>query len=107
MKAKMINSIKFKDGSVWEKGTEVIIEMQDRERPDMAFLTKVGSDEPPKKVKSLRLHYWFSEFIEPTPDIYETAVMDGVCPSLTGQEVEPDGWDKHGFPSILLAALMI
>ena len=49
------------------------------------------------------LHKYFTDFEEYTLSDAETAMMDGACPSVTGQEVEPDGWDEHGMPSILMA----
>ncbi len=44
-----------------------------------------------------------SAFNMPSMDELEEAVNDGVCPSVAGHSVEPDGWDHEGSPSWLLA----
>lgn len=50
------------------------------------------------------LYVHFEEFVEVTMDMIQEAMMDGECLSMTGDTVEPDGWDSEGFPSILMAA---
>lgn len=94
--------IRFKDGSVWEKGTMVEITVN-RMTPHIAQLALPGDETPPRKVRSMNLYIWFDEFIEITEDVIQEAVMDGTCPSLLGDDVEPDGWDSAGFPSAMLA----
>lgn len=54
-------------------------------------------------VKAWRLHQYFEEFEPFDMEDLKEAVTDGKCPSLTGETVEPDGHDSHGFPSILMA----
>lgn len=46
-------------------------------------------------------HKYFEEFIEITHHVLQEAFFDR-CVSLTGQEVEPDGYDEKGFPSVLI-----
>jgi hypothetical protein len=46
-------------------------------------------------------HKYFEEFIELTYEVLQEAFFDK-CVSLTGQEVEPDGYDEKGFPSVLM-----
>lgn len=48
-----------------------------------------------------------SAFQCPTLEELEGAVSDGVCESVGGDSVEPDGWDSEGSPSWLLALGMI
>jgi hypothetical protein len=103
MRTTLRKSITFKDGTIWEAGQDVIIEVK-KESPSRAILCLNGA---PKTVRSASLHKWFDEFISFNMDDLEGAVMDCSCPSLTGVEIEPDGWDSDGFPSILLAAGVI
>jgi hypothetical protein len=48
-----------------------------------------------------------SAFKSPSLRTLEKASMDGICPSVGGEKVEPDGWDSKGSPSWLLALGMI
>lgn len=105
MKATTIREIKFKNGEVWPVGTEVSISVEE-ERPSIAFLDTL-TEAQPKRVRSTSLHLWFNEFVTITEEGVENAMFDGNCPSLTGEEVEPDGWDSEGFPSVLLALNII
>ena len=43
----------------------------------------------------------------PTMKTLERWVEDGVASSITGQRVEPDGYDQNGFPSWLLVLGLI
>ena len=108
MKTKNVNPIKFKDGTEWPAGTAVHIFVR-RECPTMAILQKAVIADPAtdvRRVRSISLFKWFDEFETYTMEDLEEAVCDSICPSLTGQSVEPDGWDADGFPSILLASGM-
>lgn len=105
MKTVVTKAIKFKDGTSWKEGTEVIIEVP-RDNPSMALLTRT-SDMQVRKIHSLNLSSYFEEFEPFGMSDVEEAMMDSVCPSLTGDSVEPDGWDSEGFPSILLASGLI
>jgi len=108
MKAILKHSITFKDGETWTPGQTIIITIN-QDRPTVAQLisninTDYGNYGNYKKVRSAHLYKWFNEFIKFNMDDLEEAVCDGSCPSLTGDNVEPDGWDCKGMPSILLAA---
>lgn len=48
-----------------------------------------------------------SAFKSPSLNKLEKASDDGICPSVGGKRVEPDGWDENGSPSWLLALGMI
>ncbi len=48
-----------------------------------------------------------SAFPRPDQEELEEMSNDGVCVSVAGHQVEPDGWDSHGSPSWLLALGMI
>ena len=48
-----------------------------------------------------------SAFREPSLKKLENWSNDGVCQSVLGERVEPDGWDSYGSPSWLLALGMI
>ena len=104
MTTNLDRSIKFKDGSSWEAGTPVRITVK-RDRATMAILTNNKGEV--RKVRRVNLSFWFNEFDTFTSDDLQEATFDGVCPSLTGASVEPDGWDSEGFPSLLLACGII
>ena len=105
MKTFLKKSITFKDGSVWTDGTQVHVCVE-HDRPMIAYRSQVEFPLEVKKVHSVNLYKWFDEFEQYSMSDIEEAVMDGRCPSLTGQDVEPDGWDSEDFPSLLLAAGM-
>jgi hypothetical protein len=104
MQARNIRPIHFQSGEVWPKGTLIEISMSDS--PKIAILKRVdgkNESEKPYGIYSSRLHRYFNEFIEYTYEDLEEAVRECICPSLTGEYVEPDGWDSKGFPSLLKA----
>lgn len=105
MRAKVKKSIIFKDGYLFPEGTDVIVSVE-QDRPSVAILEEIATGIK-KRVHSLNLHRYFNEFISCSMDEIEEAVTDGDCQSLTGESVEPDGWDSEGFPSILLAMSII
>jgi hypothetical protein len=51
--------------------------------------------------------YLADDFTRPTIDELGAVVDDAVCPSVMGEQVEPDGYDQHGSPSWLLALGLI
>ncbi len=107
MKAVLKRLITFKDGQTWNPGQEIIITIN-HDRPTRAqLISQVNTDYGNyKTVRSANLYKWFDEFQSFNMDDIEEAIMDGACPSLTGDMVEPDGWDSEGTPSILLACGM-
>lgn len=48
-----------------------------------------------------------SAFKAPDLEELQEAVSDGICPSIGGDSVEPDGWGSEGDPSWLMALGMI
>jgi hypothetical protein len=96
----------FKDGLRLEIGHPILISVRER-MPSVAVLQYPHPEDGKIKTvhyKSLLLYKYFEEFIKPDMEAVEAAMYDGYCPSLLGEEVEPDGYDSEGFPSILLAA---
>lgn len=48
-----------------------------------------------------------SAFKSPSLASLERYMDDGICESVFGERIEPDGWDSHGSPSWFLALGMI
>lgn len=95
------NPIKLANGETVPSGELCTVEV-DKRRPTVARLwaPSVGDF----SVQCRNLWRYFGEFLQVTDDMIEEAIMDGDCPSIYDfHEVEPDGWDPHGFPSILVA----
>ena len=107
MKAILKRSITFKDGETWNPGQTIIITVNPDRPMTAQLISHINTDYGNyKKVRSAHLYKWFDEFQSFTIDDLEEATIDGICPSLTGDMVEPDGWDSEGTPSILLACGM-
>lgn len=101
MKLIVDREIKLANGNAVPAGTMVNIFVE-KKRPTFAefFYQPVGAI----RISCANLHNYFNDFINPTDEVLMEAVMDGVCPSIySGYDVEPDGWDEEGFPSVLLA----
>ena len=79
-----------------------------RDRPGVTLLRDLKTHADLGKVPTTKLHAYFAEFA-PLPSIEELTGMidEGGCESMTGQWVEPDGWDDKGFPSVLMAMGLI
>ena len=60
-----------------------------------------GARETPYKVRIT------AAFHAPGIEELSEAISDGVCESVLGEQVEPDGTDEYGSPSWLLALGMI
>jgi len=104
MKAILKRSITFKNGETWNPGQTITININQDSPMQAQLISHINTDYGNyKKVRSSNLHLWFDEFQPFTMADLEEATMDGICPSLTGDMVEPDGWDSEGTPSILLA----
>ncbi len=93
---KTTKAIKLKTGETLPKGLPVSFI---KESP-YACLVHADRDEP------FRVRVT-SAFKAPSMNELEEAVNDGVCESVAGERVEPDGWDQYGSPSWLLALGMI
>ena len=96
----------FKNGEVWKAGQPIFVKVE-KEYPHVALINQADDLDNIKKVKSEHLYMYINDFVMITMDALETATFDSVCPSLLGYDVEPDGWDEYGFPSILQATCII
>lgn len=102
MRAILKHELKLKTQEVFPKGQPFEIKVNE-DKPTIAILTTAGRG---IKIKSAKLYKYFNGFENPWDEINDE--MDSsIVPSLTGENVEPDGWDEHGFPSVLLAVGMI
>jgi hypothetical protein len=95
---------KLKDGREFKKGEKFEIIPPVRENPSESFIV-LGIDEQ-IRINTAKLGRFFKEFESPRMSDLEAAVMDGRCVTVTGADVEPDGW-VDGWPSMLLACGMI
>ena len=105
MNTTLIRPLKLKSGREFPIGTAfaVIPHLNDTH----AMLFHEDSEEP-FILNMVSLYKYFPEFIQVTDDLISTAMMDGEIPSLTGEtEIEPDGHDSDGWPSILAACGLI
>lgn len=96
MTATTKKEIKLKDGNTLPKGCPVTF------IPNEARICLVQGDRT--KPYKIRVS---SAFRAPSLNSLEEQSNDGVCNSVLGERVEPDGWDCHGSPSWLLALGMI
>ena len=105
MKGTLKVELKLRDGTVLQKGDIYEVIPPVREAPWESFIA-LDIDKQ-VRINTTKLGRCFKEFEIITMGKLQEAVMDGVCQSMTGCDVEPDGWDRHGFPSMLLAMGMI
>lgn len=96
MNAKTEKSFKLKTGEVIPAGLPVSF---DSKNHSLCFVH--GARETPYKVRIT------AAFNPPSLEELEQQSNDGVCDSVLGERVEPDGTDEHGSPSWLLALGMI
>jgi len=105
MKTKLIQPLKLKSGAEFPIGTPVSVYPHLNDVHAQLFVD--GSFEP-IIIRIVHLFRYFPEFIEVSPESIDEAMMDGECPSMTGETgIEPDGHDSDGWPSILAAAGII
>lgn len=91
-------TITMKGGLVIEKGTEVnitpaMLKNGRKCHPSLCTLEYKG--------QRYGVRYT-SVFGEPSIEDIQEMVMDGNCTTPSGDTVEPDGHDSHGFPSWLI-----
>jgi len=96
MKATTEKEIKLKSGEILPKGLPV---SWDNENHSICFVR--GNRLEPYRVRIS------SAFVAPSIEELEEQCNDGVCDSVLGERVEPDGTDEYGSPSWLLALGMI
>lgn len=89
-------AVTMKDGTTVPKGSPVQFI---KEHPEKCYVQGARFEAYRVKVSSA--------FTPPSMEELEESVSDGVCDSVLGEPVEPDGWDCHGSPSWLLALGMI
>lgn len=105
MKTQLIRPLKLKSGVEFPIGTPVSVYPHLNDVHAQLFVE--GSLEP-IIIQMINLFHYFPVFIEVTSDAIDEAMMDGECPSMTGETgIEPDGHDSDGWPSILAAAGII
>lgn len=97
MNAKTEKAIKVKSGEILPKGSRV--SFVGESAPHVCLVT--GQRPEPYRVRIT------SAFRAPSIEALEEQSNDGVCDSILGERVEPDGYDEHGSPSWLLALQMI
>lgn len=94
--------IKLKSGEIIPLGAPVTVKF-DELTPHLALVTtpSIGRE---IKLRATNCFQYFKGFAKP-PGM--TAMMrqmdDGICRSICGEKVEPDGYDQHGSPSWALA----
>lgn len=96
MNNKTEKSFKLKTGEIVPAGLPVTF---DESQHSLCFVH--GSRETPYKVRIT------AAFHAPSLEELEEQVNDGVCDSVLGERVEPDGTDEYGSPSWLLVLGMI
>lgn len=99
MQKALINELKLKSGNSYPVGYVFQVTVPE-DQPTIALLND-GFQEV--KIRSISLHKYFLGFKKPTPKMLMGEFDSAICPSLTGERIEPDGWDSKGFPSMLLA----
>jgi len=103
MKTNLIHSLKLKSGAEFPIGTPVSVFPHENDIHAHLII-----DSEPYILRMVKLFHYFAEFIEVTPEALDKAMMDGECPSMTGETgIEPDGHDSDGWPSILAASGII
>ena len=93
---KTIKDLKMKSGEIVPRGTEI----QPCKGHDSICLVQ-GARLEPYRIK------YTSAIAVPDIDELENWSNDGVCDSVSGESVEPDGHDRYGFPSWLLVLGLI
>jgi len=98
--------ITWKNGNLWKKGTEFVVSVN-REKPWICEVETLEAGSTVKRLKTENLWHLSNEFVRITEDVLRDSVFDSIVPSMIDNPVEPDGWDSEGFPSVLLASMMI
>ena len=101
MKTTLKRELNLKDGRTFPKGANFTV-FPSEKFPDhkAQCLPPTG---PAVFLQYPKLPLYFNDFHAITESELETTCLDGFCPSITGEDVEPDGHDSHGFPSWLIA----
>ena len=97
IKGKLIKNITLKSGDIYEKGIDAEVHF-DLKIPSRCSLVISGKQISARSSVALQLIGKNS----PTINTMEKWTENGVAKSVSGQTVEPDGWDSKGNPSWLL-----
>ena len=105
MKGTLKKELRLQSGRSFTVGEVFEIIPPTRNHPTTSFI--VLDIEKQLRIPTATLGKYFKEFDVITMRELEKGSFDSICKSMTGIDVEPDGWDEHGFPSMLLAMGMI
>jgi hypothetical protein len=105
MKGTLRRDMILKSGRTFKKGDEYEIIPPTKQQPCYAFMAVDVDLQIPISIN--KLYRYFYQFQESTMSDLEDGVYDSVTHTVTGEPVEPDGWDQYGFPSPLIAMGMI
>jgi hypothetical protein len=98
---RLSREMKLKDGTAHKVGSRACIRFEGTQA-----VLNFGTGE--FKIKAKHLPTYFADnFFMPTDEQLEEWVYDGVCESVRGETVEPDGFDSEGSPSWLVALGLI
>lgn len=101
MNATTSKEIRLKDGSTIAANTVCGISFHNN---PVATLETNGRS---IRVRCASLPKYFARFKTPSLRTLEKAMDEGICPSVTGARVEPDGYGPDGSPSWLIALGLI
>lgn len=107
-KSKVKRAIQANNGKIIPAGSPVKVEWSD-ERHRLA-VSGIGLNGEPTTVylsPGKASDYLTGFKAQPSDKALERASFDGVCPTLTGARVEPDGYGPDGMPSWLVALGLI
>ncbi len=101
----LIKEMKLQDNTVFPAGTRADVGFNTADTK--AYLTFAGR-ETPVRISAARLNVYFKGFKkEPSTKTLEKYMSEGICPTVTGEKVEPDGRGSDSSPSWLLALGLI
>jgi hypothetical protein len=105
MNTKTVRDVKLKNGEVIAKGTPLKLAVGN----DRVILATDEARETTYRLSMTGAHRNFGSPFQSMPSVedLEDWGNDGVCESVTGERVEPDGYGSDGFPSWMLALGMI
>ena len=107
MKITNNKEIKFKNGLVIPVGTQCEIRFDGKTTVCELIGGTAGGIPTSLRLRCSSLPRYFSKFKTPSLNSLEKWSNDGVCKSMLGHIVEPDGFDSDGSPSWLLVAGLI
>jgi hypothetical protein len=99
---KVIKEMTLPEGTVIKEGTQVTVEYNDKIARTPVLIVKT-SDNRKFYIRPSGAHKKLRGFRKP-PSIkmLEKWSYDGVAKTIIGTRIEPDGYDRYGFPSWLI-----